>query len=194
MRKILFISLACLAATPVHAECIDDIRAVFRLKGDIKDMRVYMETFFGETVVQKANGWIKDYANAMHEVVGGNWWSMQRDGTRYNSTDGKNWNKTGEFDPEWEAKARAQAEVLLADMRDPVCLGTEQIDGNAYEVYRYRFVTTNPVPSDVVTTIYYDRDSNYVFRSIAEFKENGGGKMIQTYTPDDSFVLPDIPG
>ena len=191
MRKILLIGLACLAATPVHAECIDDIREVYRLRGDIANMGVFGETILGVNLIQETNGWYKNYGHVMFEVIGRNWWSMSKDGTQYNSKDGKNWTKSAERDPDWEAKARANSETMLSGMSEVQCPGTEEIEGKSYEVYQFRYVTEVPTPSDTFNTIYYDREANLIFRTIAEFKENGGGKMINTYTADDSFEMPD---
>jgi hypothetical protein len=194
MRRIILACLVIIAASPVQAECIDDIRQVFRLKGDIANMRVRGETIIGGNLVQETNGWVKDFGNVMFEVIGRNWWSMSRDGTQYNSSDGKSWTQSAERDVDWEAKARASSEDILANMTQTACKGTEDIDGKTYEVYQYRYATQVPVPSDTVNTIYFDRDSNMIFRTIAEFKENGGGKLINTYERDASIELPDPDG
>lgn len=63
------------------------------------------------------------------------------------------------------------------------------VDGKAYQVYRYGYVTTTPAPNDTVATLYYDSSANLIFRTVAGF-EAGGGKLIQTYMPDDSIELP----
>ena len=192
MRHILIAGLACLAAVPARAECIDDIRAIYRGLGDMKDTRSFGETILGGQVVQKTNGWHKDYVNNMFEVIGRNWWAMSRDGVQYNSTDGKSWQKTADHDPQWEEKARKSAADVQANMTETECLGTEEIDGKTYEVYRYRYVTTEPPASDTVTTFYYDRAETMIFRKVDEFTANGGGKIVLTYTRDPDFTLPDV--
>lgn len=78
MRLIVFAGVMCLSAWPVHADCIEDIRAAFRESRDPENMRVYGETVIGGVVIQKTNGWYKDFGNGMFEVIGRNWWSMAR--------------------------------------------------------------------------------------------------------------------
>jgi hypothetical protein len=181
-----------LSACAAQADCIDEIREIFALKSTQENVRVDIETSMNGEVVQETNGWILDTSHNIYEVVGRDWWSMTAGKVHYNSTDGVTWQKSDMQDPDWEAKARANTDRMLANMTDTRCGETEEIDGRAYQVFGYSYASDKPYPTDTDTVMYFDPEAQVLFRTVSHSKLATGGTVVTTYMPDDAIAFPEM--
>lgn len=193
MNKAAFTGAAILlSASAAQADCIDEIREIFALKSTQENVRVHIETSMNGEIVQETNGWILDFSHNMYEVVGRDWWSMTSGEVHYNSTDGITWQKSDLQDPDWEAKARANTERMLANMTDTQCGQTEEIDGRTYQVFAYSYASDKPYPTDTDTVMYFDPETEFLYRTVSRNKLAAGGTVVTTYSPDDAIAFPEV--
>lgn len=193
LSAIIFIT-TIIAPSFVLAECIDDIRGMYERVGDIGGVSYESVTEINGAVVQRHRGWHQDYYHNMSELVGRNAWFMVYGDTSWDSSDGKNWKKADFQDPEWEKTSRAQRADLLANMMDTDCLGNEELEGHMVEVYQYVHKTEIPWPSHFHYTVYYDRENNFIFRTIHKDLDGSNTVLTHTYRQDDTIVIPDPEG
>ena len=179
-----------LSASAAQADCIDEIREILALTSTQENVRVHIETSMNGKVVQETNGWILDDRHNIYEVIGRDWWSLTAGKVHYNSTDGQTWQKSEMQDPDWEAKARANTERMLANMTDTQCGKSEEIDGKAYQVFAYSYASDKPYPTDTDTVMYFDPEARLLFRTVSHSKLATGGTVITTYQPDDGIDFP----
>lgn len=172
-------------------DCKKTIGDILALRSTQSKMRAIQEVTQDGKILLTHKISIESFTRRLTETVGKGIWSLLYDKYHYDSRDGKNWKRSTWHDPNWqEATVKSEA-ALRAGMTEIRCNLTGSIDGQSFQVFKYRYVTEKPYKSDSRTTLYFDPKARRIVRRISESAAGGVPTVITTtYTPDQSVVVP----